>query len=223
MPSALNRILLPLIDLVYPPRCPFCDSIARERDAECKICEGKLIPLPGDANVVLDARVWLSRTRSCFAYEGPAMGLVRSLKYYARLDLVRYCARRLRDEMQGLGEHDAIVTVPIDSGRVVKRGHDHCALIARQHARMSSVPFLRGALSRVRSVPPQVGLSRDEREKNVRGAFEVNSRRGDRIGGRRILVIDDVLTTGATLNDCARALIKAGAREVSALTLARTL
>lgn len=223
MRSALNRILSPVIDLVYPPRCPFCDSIVEKRNVECKSCEEKLISLPGDANVVLDVHVWLSRTRSCFAYEGPAMDLVRSLKYCSRLDLVRYCARRLRKGMEGLGEHDAIVTVPIDSRRVVKRGHDHCALIASQLARISNVPFLRGALSRVRSAPPQVGLPRDKREKNVRGAFRADRRRGDCIDGGRILVIDDVLTTGATLNDCARALTRAGAREVSALTLARTL
>jgi competence protein ComFC len=223
MRSALNRILSPVIDLIYPPRCPFCDSIVERRDCPCRGCGGKLVPLPGDANVVLDVRTWLSRARSCFAYEGPAMDLVRSLKYSARLDLVRYCARRLHKGMEGLGEHDSIVTVPIDSGRVVKRGHDHCALIAGQLARMSGIRYLRGALARVRSIPPQVGLPRDEREKNVRGAFGVDRRKEAPIAGRRILVIDDVLTTGATLNDCARALLKAGAREVRALTLARTL
>ena len=223
MRFSLRRFHTFVADLIYPPRCPFCDRIVEERDGACKTCEGRLIPLSGNANVALDVRTWLSRARSRFAYEGPMKDLIHSLKYSAKLDLVRYCARRLRGGMVGLGEHDAIVTVPIDSGRAVKRGHDHCALIASQLARMSSIPFLRGALSRVRSVPPQVGLPRDEREKNVRGAFKADSRRANRIGGKRILIVDDVLTTGATLNDCARALIKAGAREVLALTLARTL
>jgi ComF family protein len=151
------------------------------------------------------------------------MDLVRALKYSARLDLVRYCARCLHERMDGLGEFDAIVTVPVDSRRVIKRGHDHCSLIANRLARISKVPFLREVLERTRSVPPQVGLPREERERNVRGAFGANRRRADRIAGGRVLIVDDVLTTGATLNDCARALTKAGAREFAALTLARTL
>lgn len=223
MSSALNRIFSPLIDLVYPPRCPFCDSIVKRRNGACKACEEKLIPLSVDANIALDTRVFLSHARSLFAYEGPAMDLVRSLKYSARLDLIGYCTRCMREAMDGLGEQDSIVAVPVDGGRVVKRGHDHCALIARRLARMSGIPFLRNTLVRVRSVPPQVGLPREERERNVRGAFGVDRRRADRIDGGRILVVDDVLTTGATLNDCARALTRAGAREVCALTLARTL
>ena len=85
------------------------------------------------------------------------------------------------------------------------------------------MPFGRDVLERVRAVPPQVGLARDEREKNVRGVFAVRAGRRFRIEARRVLVVDDVLTTGATVNDCARALIKAGASEVSALTVARTL
>jgi len=151
------------------------------------------------------------------------MDLVRALKYSARLDLVGYCARRLREGMGALGAHDSIVTVPEDRARLIGRGHDHCSLIAARLSRALGIPFLRGALARTRSVPPQVGLPRDEREKNVRGAFAVDRKVRGRVEGMRILIIDDVLTTGATLNDCARALVQAGAHKVSALTLARTL
>lgn len=125
--------------------------------------------------------------------------------------------------MTALGGFDFIVSVPMEGSRLVGRGSDPCAMIAGRLSRISSTPLVRKMIVRVKSAPPQVGLPRGEREKNVSGVFAVRPRMRGRIEGARVLVVDDVLTTGATLNDCARALVRAGAREVCALTFARTL
>ncbi len=182
-----------------------------------------LVRLDGETNVVLQTRIHISRAVSCVAYDGPVVDLVRSMKFSGRLDIVRYMARRISERMDRLGHLDAVVSVPAEPSRVVARGFDSSLLIARSISGIASVPCLRGVLVRVRSVRPQVGLPRDEREKNVKGAFAVDGQRARSIEGLRLLVVDDVMTTGATLNDCSRALVKAGAKEVCALAFARTL
>jgi ComF family protein len=149
--------------------------------------------------------------------------IVHSLKYSGRLDHVRYIAGRLNEGMDAIDGFDFIASVPMEGSRLVERGADPCAMIAGRLSRLSSTPFARNIIARVRSVPPQVGLSREIRERNVRGVFAAHPKMRDRIEGARVLLVDDVLTTGATLNDCARALVRAGAREVCALTFARAL
>lgn len=223
MLDLLGGSLSSIVDLLYPPKCPFCDSFVEKRDRACAPCLAKLIPLETDANISLDVRTWFSRARSCFAYEDPVRGLIHAFKYSGKLDATRYLAGCLHAEIDSLRPFDSIVTVPMEGARLVSRGLDPCALMARRFAKISSVPFMPGLLVRMRSIPPQVGLERVEREKNVKGAFAVRPKFRRSVAGRRLLIVDDVLTTGATLNDCARALMKAGAREVMALTVARTL
>jgi len=121
-----------------------------------------------------------------------------------------------------MGEFDCIISVPAQDKRMISRGLDACALLARRISQKSNVPYKSKILKRIRSVKPQVGLPRTQRVENVKGVFGIKPGR-DKIGGARVLLIDDVLTTGATANDCARALIKAGAQEVQALTVARVL
>ncbi len=180
-----------------------------------------LIPLSVDARIPYRGNTLLAS--SCFAYDGPVRELIHSFKYSGRLEHAGYFARCLFERMDDPGGFDSIVTVPMQGGRLVGRGFDPSALIAESLARISGVVFMRGALARVRCVPPQVGLQRAEREKNVRGVFAADSRREGDIAGARILIVDDVMTSGATLGDCARALMEAGASDVRALTIARTL
>ena len=165
----------------------------------------------------------ISRCRSCFAFDGPIREVLHSFKYGDRLDLLRFLAAELSAEAALLGPVDLIVPVPLHPRRLRARGFNQSALIARRLSRLMQTPAKLDAIARVRDIPPQVGLERAARIENVKGAFEVPARFEEAIRGARALVVDDVMTTGATLHACAAALKRAGAGEVVAATVARAL
>jgi ComF family protein len=116
---------------------------------------------------------------------------------------------------------DLVVPVPLHSRRLRERGFNQSLLLARQVSKRRSIPLNFTALDRIRQTRPQTRLSGPERHKNVRGAFEVNA--PGAVAGRKILLIDDVFTTGATIQECTESLLDAGAKEVHVLTLARVV
>ena len=160
----------------------------------------------------------MTRTRAAFRYEGDVRRIVHAFKFGGQSAL----AASLGEVLTGVWEEhgfdvDAIVPVPLTAMRRRTRGFNQALLLAREVSRASSVA-VDEVLRRRRGGPPQAGsASAVERRRNVEGAFEA----GRLVAGKRLLLIDDVITTGATLDACARALIDAGASEVSALTLAR--
>ncbi|MBI4161163.1 MAG: ComF family protein [Acidobacteria bacterium] len=118
------------------------------------------------------------------------------------------------------GEWDAVAPVPLHRSRRRLRGYNPAERLARPLARRLGLPLLRRALRRTRPTPPQTGLPRRERLRNVRGAFRAP--RPGRVQGRRILLVDDILTTGATAAECSRELLRAGAASVDLITAARS-
>ena len=122
-----------------------------------------------------------------------------------------------------LADADLIVPVPLHRARLWRRRFNQAAALGGAIARQAARPLDTGALQRVRPTRPQVGLTRAERARNLQGAFRVAPEARPRLAGRRLLLVDDVLTTGATANAAARALIRAGAREVDVLTFARVV
>ena len=194
----------------------------KKRYRPCYPCHNSIIRLDTDAHLELPGRIYLSRAKSCFGYDGNVRELLHAYKYGNRLDCERFLVDSLLEKARSMGEFDCIISVPAQDKRMISRGLDACALLARRISQKSNVPYKSKILKRIRSVKPQVGLPRTQRVENVKGVFGIKPGR-DKIGGARVLLIDDVLTTGATANDCARALIKAGAQEVQALTVARVL
>lgn len=211
------------LDAIYPPRCPLCDAFAMEQDIPCSACGPSLVRLEGDAYLPHLPRRWFSRCRSPFAHEGRPREALHSLKYGERFDLARFFASELAREAAMIEGMEAVVPVPLHPRRLRERGFNQSALIASRLGRTLRVAADLDSLRRVRDIAPQVGLDRHERIENVKGAFAVHPRRAGSLSGRGILLIDDVLTTGATANECARALIEAGAKGVSVLTVARAL
>ena len=218
-----SQILTSIADLIYPPRCPLCGELTELRDAACGACERRLIRLEGAAHVDLPWRIWIGSARSCFAHDGPIKRALWSFKYEGEMHSFPFFRSSLAEELGRMGGYDLVTAVPMQAGRVVGRGINASAVLAGSVARRLGIPFDRAALARGRSARRQVGLLREERMKNVRGAFLPRPAFEGRVEGRRVLLIDDVMTTGATLNECARALIAAGAELVDALTLARAL
>jgi len=129
------------------------------------------------------------------------------------------CREALQGEREG-DDRDVIIPVPLHPSRLRQRGFNQSALLAQEMSRMLCVPVDLFSLRKIRATPPQVGLTMKERTKNVKGTFHVIN--GDHVKGKKVLLVDDVFTTGATISECARALRKAGATSVDVLTLART-
>ena len=160
----------------------------------------------------------LSRVRSAAAYEGPLERAIHRFKYEGRRPLARPLALLLAERMAVDGvAAEAVAWVPLHRDRRTRRGYNQAELLARELARLCTLPLLPG-LVRTRDTPPQVGLDRLRRLDNVRDAFAWE---GQDLGRRSVLLIDDVTTTGATLDACAAALRAAGSGVVTGLTIAK--
>lgn len=164
------------------------------------------------------------RARAAMRFSDVARDLVHLLKYGDRLDLVKPFAQWMsRAGEEVLREADALIPVPLHWTRLFQRRFNQSAELARAISTRSKLSVIDDVLERIRATPPQVGLARDERAKNVHGAFSVEKASRAKLKGKRIVLIDDVLTTGATANACARVLRRAGAARVDVLTLARVV
>lgn len=219
----MNFILKNFIDLIYPPRCPICDMFVKDNDVPCDSCRASLHVIEADAAFLHLPHLWTDRCLACFAYEGKLRDALHGFKYQKRLDQVRYFGGALARRAGSFDGFDLVAPVPMHGRRLRERGFNQAALLARQVGKILGSDVDLGLLVRARDDGPQVGLERDLRLKNIKGAFDVSARRRDRLAGRAVLLIDDVVTTGATVNECARVLKGAGASKVYALAVARTL
>ncbi|HEX8464214.1 MAG TPA: ComF family protein [Abditibacterium sp.] len=233
-----------LLDALFPPRCcgcaewsrmPFCarcqPKLRPLKPPFCECCATFFDPLSFPAALCASCREkapGFRAARSAFLFEGPVRHAIHRFKYAEKSALAARLAPFLVEIWRGdpiLSAFlpDYLVPVPLHPSRHRKRGFNQSFLLARELGRSEGVPVAL-LLRRTRATAPQVDLDRPARAKNVRDAFAVApdvAKRAQSLRGARVLLIDDVFTTGATLGECARALRKAGASEVCALTLAR--
>ena len=164
------------------------------------------------------------RARAAVRYDDVARTLVHALKYQDRIDLAPAMGRwmaRAGEEL--LGDADVLVPVPLHWRRGWSRRYNQSGALACVIERQSGVPVARDVLRRIRPTQQQVGLSRSQRASNVQGAFKVAPDKAHAIQGRRVVLIDDVLTSGPTTDACARALLRARAAQVDVLVFARVV
>ncbi|MBI4700233.1 MAG: ComF family protein [Deltaproteobacteria bacterium] len=218
LPAPL-RLLPPL--LLHALSSPYCSACDLPLDAEavfCAPCARALLPAaprrPSPPGTQATPVV------SYAAYGGPLRDALRRLKYGGRPDLGRLMGELALRAARGLAQRpDVAVPVPLHRRRLAERGFNQAALIAGRVAADLGVPLRSRALLRTADTPPQAGLSRAARRANVRGAFVVS--RPDQVRGRLVLLVDDIVTTGATLDACAAVLRASGARDVLGLTVAQ--
>ncbi len=164
------------------------------------------------------------RARAAVRYDDIARALVHALKYGDRIDLApamgRWMARAGRELLK---DADAIIPVPLHWRRLWARRFNQSVLLSQAISRESGVPVADAALKRIKATAQQVGLTQSERAENVQGAFRVPPDRKAEVAGRRMVLVDDVLTSGATSDACALALLRAGARNVDLLVFARVV
>jgi ComF family protein len=234
-----------LLDLIYPRTCHACRRVLRGEPNPC-FCNGCWRNLPlldgpccPSCGVPFRSGAALSHspTHRCGAcrvkpprfdqavaagvYDGVLADAIRTFKYRGKTTLAGPLADVLLDGMSRFSEMDALVPVPLDLRRLREREYNQSLLLCDALARKTGCHVIADGLERIRATPPQTGLPLKERQRNVRGAFR--ARRPEAIQGRHILLVDDVLTTGATVNECARVLKRAKARSVGVLTVARVV
>jgi ComF family protein len=196
-----------------------CQACIAELPALARSCPRCALPSPAGAvcGSCLSHPPHFDATLALWRYEFPCDGLVQALKYRARLALAGFFARSLAS--RPLSEVDLIVPMPLHPRRLAERGFNQALEIARGLARHLGRPIEPRGVLRVKNTPPQTELPYEERAKNVRGAFLCKLD----LSGTSIAVLDDVMTTGATLNELARALKRAGASRVENFVVARTV
>jgi len=210
-----------LLDLIYPPKCPFCRRVLdRKAEGVCPLCEEKL-PHTGTerAKRLENGMLTLSPLR----YEGAVRKAIHRYKFgglavYA-VPFGKRMARCLREERDPA--HFLVTWVPLSEKRLKQRGYDQARLLAEELMKELGLDPPQPLLRKIRNTRAQSSLTEEkDRRANVKGAYEVID--SSLVRDAHILLVDDVVTTGATLTACAAELRKAGAAEVSAITLARS-
>lgn len=234
-------LVLRLLDLLLPPRCLACGELVDEQGRLCAGCWSSVgfllgrgcrvcgVPLPA---VAAEAAICghcqaatpvYARARAALRYGGVARQLILRFKHGDRTDGATTFARWMaRAGAELLADCDLIVPVPLHRWRLLQRGYNQSAVLAQALARQSGKPTLVDALVKLKATPSQQLLDAAARRANIRAELFALSRRGRAaVDGRRVLLIDDVLTTGSTTDACASCLIAGGATAVDVLTLAR--
>ena len=198
---------------IVPPFCPSCGAPFAYDPGADAVCAACAIASPG-----------YDRARAVLRYGETARRLVAGLKYADRLHLTPTLSEWLwRCGAELLADAELLVPVPLHRRRLIARRFNQSALLALGVSRRSGVPAAPDMLVRHRATPAQAGLSRSRRARNVRGAFHVPPALRAGLAERRILLVDDVVTTGATAAACARVLRRAGAARIDVLSLARVV
>lgn len=238
----LRRMAAFVLDAVLPPRCLACSAVVATQGTLCALCWHGLSFLAGNlcarcglpfAEPMPDKSVCgaclqrpprFDRARAALRYDDGSRPLVIGLKHRDRTDSAAPLGGWMaRAGAELLDDADLVVPVPLHWTRLFARRFNQSALLAAAVGRQARVAMIPDLLVRRRRTPSQGHLSRAARRRNVAGAFVVHRRHGAAVAGRRIVLIDDVLTTGATVDGCARALRRAGAARVDVLTLARVV
>jgi ComF family protein len=240
LPAQLRRLGRAVVDGVLPPRCLACGTIVDEPDALCSSCWAGMtffappwcavcgLPFPhpmGEEAVCADCArqkpSW-DRARAVMRYDKHSRHLVLALKHGDRTHVARALGRWMgRAGAELLEGADMIMPVPLHWTRLFTRRYNQAGLLAHAVRAAGGPPVMADWLVRRRRTPSQGRLGPAARARNVRGAFAV--RRGCNVKGKRIVLVDDVLTTGATVEECARVLRRGGAAFIGVLTLSRAV
>lgn len=231
--SASRRLISKLLHILYPSHCPICKGnsdlfyyspicsscwaeIKRYTGPACSICA---IPVTSEHAITcgqcLKKRPPFSRVLTYGIYEGVLAEAIHQFKFYGLKRFARPLGRLLSD--LDIPRADGIIAVPLSAKGLRDRGFNQSLLLAKLIAREAKTPLLMDTLFKQRDTPPQIGLTSKERTSNLKGAFKV---RGN-IEGLSFLLVDDVITTGATVTECSKNLLEAGAKEVVVISLAR--
>ena len=232
-----------IVDLILPKRCKNCGKIIYDDDALCEDCFNQInfisapycfhcgMPFEESSNrsgptllcpaCAAEKAPWFRLCRSAVHYDDASKPLVISFKFYDRTDNARLLAKWLNMAGKDIWRAgvDVLIPVPLHYTRLIKRRYNQSALLAKELSKITGVPIEYSALVKHKRTRPQVEFSGRRRKHNLRGAFKLKY--AERIKGKKIVLIDDVLTTGSTLKECAKALLVGAPESIDLLTIAR--
>ncbi len=225
--TTIKSFFEPLLDLFYPPVCANCHNLIDERmpvSLVCGNCLQFLRPVPPDVihSTILEKLQpsYLDNVAAVYCFDDVFQAIVYHFKYQQMpglaVDFARWIIRQRPDVRRLLDAAEVVMPVPLHRKRLRKRGYNQSYQICKGFGVTGKI--LPGLVLRVKNTKTQTRLGRDERKANIQGAFQISGTA--QVNGKKILLIDDVVTTGATLNECARVLKEHGAASVSALALA---
>jgi ComF family protein len=245
LPFSATPFLRKLLHVIFPTACAVCQKPLWEDPVPffCRQCWDKLQPIPRPvcprcgrpfaSSIALDYSpthqcgtcrtrpLALTQTWSLFPYQTPLKEAIALFKYRGKLSLAKPLAQALIGALPDLPAVDGIIPVPLHPQRLREREYNQSLLLADRLSHQTGIPLLLASLIRSRPTAPQTSLSKKDRLKNLRGAFSVT--KPVHIQGKRILLVDDVFTTGTTLHECAKTLRRAGSNHIYGLTLARMI
>jgi len=240
--SGMRGALGHVLNFALPPLCPACRGLVEGQGGVCAECWAKLsfiappycerlgVPFvydPGPGVLSMEAIAnppAYGRARAAVRFDDVARALIHAFKFGDRLDLAPMLGGWMAQAGRGLlAGADAIVPVPLHWRRLWARRFNQAAALAKIISEHSGVPAAFHVLARTRATPHQIGLSRAERATNIQGAFRVADEARIDARGKRLILVDDVLTSGATVDACARTLLRAGAANVDVLVFARVV
>jgi len=231
----LNKLFKFVINLIFPVYCLICKKeLSYQTDTYlCDACKKSIIPITGKVcnkcgrpfingicGICREKQFYFSKARASVIYDGSVRECIHFFKYNKKTYLLNtlFEVLLLPDSLDFLS-CDFIVPVPLHWIRQYSRGFNQAELIGRKFSKRFNIKLSKTSLKRTRATPSQTGLSLKERTKNIKGAFSV--RNSQKLNGKRILLVDDVMTTGATVNECSKVLLQAGVGEILVYTLAR--
>ena len=236
----LINLLRFIFDILLPPRCLICKQTVYKQNGLCSECFNQIrflsdqscpvcgrpytFPIEKGKSLVcgkcLTKPPKLMGLKAVFAYDDFSKALILPFKHADRTDIVPYLSKLMYQRGKDfLSECDYIIPVPLHWQRLMKRKYNQSALLAVAWEKLSNKPCLLMVLKRNKKTASQGHKTKEERKENIKGVFSVI--KPERIKGKSIVLVDDVYTSGATLNECANVLIKAGAKSVKALVIAR--
>lgn len=232
-----------LFQFFLPPQCPCCEEFLEEgQQGFCSNCLSEVhwinppfcsicgIPFPSKevenhpCGACMTQRKYFTMARALGTYEGSLQKAIHHWKYEGRKSLTPFFAEWMAEGVKRywtLDTLDLLIPVPLHSQRLRERGFNQALLLVKALSHRTGIPYRRAILKKKKPTIPQVNLSGAEREKGLRGAFHVTAEK--EWIGKSILLVDDVYTTGATVNECSKMLSKGGAKRVNVLTLAHAL
>lgn len=228
-----------IIDFVLPPHCIICGNyLAPQERIVCDVCWENMSILPSlfcpacknfleEGNLfcrVCTERKNLCAVRSLGVFDSYYQKVIHGFKYQQKMTLGQRLGKRLGEKLiddKLVSRFDCIIPVPLHPARKRERGFNQSQILAQELSEATHIPALKKVLKRTRNTKDQTKLTPEERIQNVKGAFDLKD--PETVKGKRIILVDDVITTGATLGECARVLSEAGAKQIMGATIAVAL